>query len=51
VAPLMPLSLSYDHRVVDGADGRRFLAMLGENLAEPALLLASSTALEEAATS
>jgi pyruvate/2-oxoglutarate dehydrogenase complex dihydrolipoamide acyltransferase (E2) component len=36
----MPLSLSYDHRVVDGAAGRRFLAMLTENLAEPTLFLA-----------
>jgi pyruvate dehydrogenase E2 component (dihydrolipoamide acetyltransferase) len=40
VAPVMPLSLSYDHRVVDGAGGRRFLGMLAENLAEPALFLA-----------
>lgn len=41
VAALMaPLSLSYDHRVVDGAMGRRFLAMVIENLEEPALFLA-----------
>jgi pyruvate/2-oxoglutarate dehydrogenase complex dihydrolipoamide acyltransferase (E2) component len=40
IAPMMPLSLSYDHRVVDGAAGRRFLAMLTENLAEPTLFLA-----------
>jgi pyruvate/2-oxoglutarate dehydrogenase complex dihydrolipoamide acyltransferase (E2) component len=40
VAPVMPLSLSYDHRVIDGAAGRRFLAVLVENLAEPALFLA-----------
>jgi pyruvate dehydrogenase E2 component (dihydrolipoamide acetyltransferase) len=40
VAPMMPLSLSYDHRVVDGAAGRRFLAAIIENLAEPALFLA-----------
>ncbi len=39
-APMMPLSLSYDHRVVDGAQGRRFLALVQENLAEPALFLA-----------
>jgi pyruvate dehydrogenase E2 component (dihydrolipoamide acetyltransferase) len=38
--PLMPLSLSYDHRVIDGAGGRRFLGMLAENLEEPALFLA-----------
>jgi pyruvate dehydrogenase E2 component (dihydrolipoyllysine-residue acetyltransferase) len=32
VAPLMPLSLSYDHRVIDGALGRRFLAMVIDSL-------------------
>jgi pyruvate dehydrogenase E2 component (dihydrolipoamide acetyltransferase) len=40
VAPVMPLSLSYDHRIIDGAQGRRFLALVHENLAEPALFLA-----------
>ena len=40
VAPMMPLSLSYDHRVIDGALGRKFVARLLENLAEPALFLA-----------
>ncbi|HIE21426.1 MAG TPA: 2-oxo acid dehydrogenase subunit E2 [Acidimicrobiia bacterium] len=40
IAPLMPLSLSYDHRVIDGALGRRFMAMVMENLEEPALFLA-----------
>jgi pyruvate dehydrogenase E2 component (dihydrolipoamide acetyltransferase) len=40
VAPMMPVSLSYDHRVIDGAMGRRFLAMLAEVLAEPVRLLA-----------
>ncbi|MFP5333179.1 MAG: dihydrolipoamide acetyltransferase family protein [Acidimicrobiia bacterium] len=40
VAPVMPLSLSYDHRVIDGAAGRRFLADVVENLSEPALFLA-----------
>lgn len=39
VATLMPLSLSFDHRVIDGALGRRFMAMVMENLAEPALFL------------
>ncbi|MDF2728859.1 MAG: 2-oxo acid dehydrogenase subunit [Acidimicrobiia bacterium] len=40
IAPIMPLSLSYDHRVIDGAQGRRFMALVIENLEEPALFLA-----------
>ena len=40
VAPVMSLSLSYDHRVIDGGLGRRFMAMILENLSEPALFLA-----------
>ncbi len=40
IAPMMPLSLSYDHRVIDGAEGRRFLATVVENLEEPTLFLA-----------
>lgn len=40
VASMLPLSLSYDHRVVDGGLGRRFMALLMENLEEPALFLA-----------
>lgn len=40
VAPMLPLSLSYDHRAIDGGLGRRFLAMVIENLEEPALFLA-----------
>lgn len=40
IAPMMPLSLSYDHRVIDGAQGRRFMALVMENLEEPALFLA-----------
>jgi pyruvate dehydrogenase E2 component (dihydrolipoamide acetyltransferase) len=38
-APIIPLSLSYDHRVIDGAIGRRFLALIAENLAEPSFLM------------
>jgi pyruvate dehydrogenase E2 component (dihydrolipoamide acetyltransferase) len=38
VAPVMPLSLSYDHRVIDGALGRRFLAMVIEHLERPEAL-------------
>jgi pyruvate dehydrogenase E2 component (dihydrolipoamide acetyltransferase) len=41
VAPMMPLSLSYDHRVIDGGQGRRFMEVVLENLSEPALFLAS----------
>lgn len=40
IAPVMPLSLSYDHRVIDGAVGRRFMTLVMENLEEPALFLA-----------
>lgn len=40
IAPVMPLSLSYDHRVIDGGLGRRFMALVRENLEEPALFLA-----------
>jgi pyruvate dehydrogenase E2 component (dihydrolipoyllysine-residue acetyltransferase) len=40
IVPLLPLSLSYDHRVIDGAQGRRFMALVLENLEEPALFLA-----------
>jgi pyruvate dehydrogenase E2 component (dihydrolipoamide acetyltransferase) len=31
---MQPLSLSYDHRVIDGAMGARFTALLGETLAD-----------------
>ena len=41
IAPVMPLSLSYDHRVIDGGVGRRFMAQVMENLEEPALFLAT----------
>jgi len=34
----MPLSLSYDHRIIDGADGARFLRWIVEALEEPLLL-------------
>jgi pyruvate dehydrogenase E2 component (dihydrolipoyllysine-residue acetyltransferase) len=35
---LLPLSLSYDHRVIDGADGIRFLRWVVEALEQPILL-------------
>ena len=36
---LLPLSLSYDHRVIDGASAARFTAFLAQSLAEPRGLL------------
>ena len=35
---IMPLSLTYDHRVIDGADGARFLRWICEALHQPLLL-------------
>ena len=35
---MLPLSLSYDHRVVDGADGIRFLRWIVQALEEPFLI-------------
>jgi pyruvate dehydrogenase E2 component (dihydrolipoamide acetyltransferase) len=35
---LMPLTLSYDHRVVDGADGVRLLRWIVEAVEQPALM-------------
>jgi pyruvate dehydrogenase E2 component (dihydrolipoamide acetyltransferase) len=35
---LLPLSLSYDHRVVDGADGARFIRWVCEAIEQPFLL-------------
>ncbi len=35
---LLPLSLSYDHRLIDGADGARFLRWVAEALEQPFLL-------------
>jgi len=34
----MPLSLSYDHRIIDGADGARFLRWVVEAIEEPMLI-------------
>jgi pyruvate dehydrogenase E2 component (dihydrolipoamide acetyltransferase) len=36
---MLPLSLSYDHRVIDGAAAARFTVALAEALAEPRALL------------
>jgi len=35
---MLPLSLSFDHRIIDGADGARFLRWVCEALEEPMLL-------------
>ena len=32
---VMPLSLTYDHRVIDGADGARFLRWICAAIEEP----------------
>ena len=35
---ILPLALSYDHRVIDGADAARFLRWIAEALEEPLLM-------------
>jgi pyruvate dehydrogenase E2 component (dihydrolipoamide acetyltransferase) len=35
---MLPLSLSYDHRVVDGAAGARFISLLANLLSDPRTL-------------
>jgi len=42
IAKVMPLSLSYDHRIIDGASGAHFLNILKELLGDPDLLLIKS---------
>lgn len=37
--PLMPVSVSFDHRLIDGAPARAFLSELVANIEEPALFL------------
>ena len=39
IRPMMPYSLTFDHRVIDGAPASRFAARFTELLAEPALFL------------
>ena len=34
IRPMMYIALSYDHRVIDGAEGVRFLNQFKESLAE-----------------
>jgi pyruvate dehydrogenase E2 component (dihydrolipoamide acetyltransferase) len=35
---ILPLSLSYDHRIIDGADAARFLSWVAETLRKPLLM-------------
>ena len=42
--PMLPLSLSYDHRLIDGADAVRFLRWVAERLEHPLLLELQSPA-------
>ena len=37
--PMMTMTMSFDHRVVDGANGARFLETLADLVEEPAALL------------
>ncbi len=39
IAPLMSMTLTCDHRAIDGADGAEFLRTVKELLEEPALAL------------
>ncbi len=39
IAYMLPLSLSYDHRTIDGASGARFLNLLKDLLSDPEVLL------------
>src|SRR5699024_4468289 len=42
IEKVLPLSLSYDHRIIDGASGARFLNILSQALMEPEILLMKS---------
>ncbi len=42
IAKVLPLSLSYDHRTIDGASGSRFLNVLKELLSDPEILFLKS---------
>jgi 2-oxoglutarate dehydrogenase E2 component (dihydrolipoamide succinyltransferase) len=39
IRPMMYLALSYDHRLIDGADAVRFLVMIKERIEDPSRLL------------
>jgi pyruvate dehydrogenase E2 component (dihydrolipoamide acetyltransferase) len=40
---ILPLSLSYDHRIIDGTDGVRFLRYIAESLERPFMLAMQET--------
>jgi pyruvate dehydrogenase E2 component (dihydrolipoamide acetyltransferase) len=40
-APALPISLSADHRIIDGRDATRFIETIGALLADPAGLVPS----------
>jgi len=35
---MLPISVSYDHRIIDGADAARFLRWIAQALEEPLLM-------------
>jgi pyruvate dehydrogenase E2 component (dihydrolipoamide acetyltransferase) len=35
----LPMALSYDHRIIDGADGARFLRWIADALENPMLIV------------
>ncbi|MFY9213939.1 MAG: dihydrolipoamide acetyltransferase family protein [Tissierellaceae bacterium] len=39
IAKILPVSLSYDHRIIDGASGARFINILKDLLSNPDILL------------
>ena len=43
---MLPLSLSYDHRVIDGADGARFMVYLASCLSDIRMLLLPSSQIQ-----
>lgn len=42
VGNILPVSLSYDHRIIDGASGSRFIVVLKELLMDPEMLFLKS---------
>jgi len=46
-ARILPLSLSYDHRLIDGADAARFLRRVAEGMEQPLQLLLDESSRED----